>query len=171
MKRFADRYTFAFDVDPQALWRAVSDTDTINRDAGLPPVRYTYEPRPGGNGPVTIAHAQLGPIAVEWEEPPFTWEAPHRVAVERRFRGGGPFARFGSDVRSSRDGGGARIEHSVELDARGALGRLLAPAVLARGRAGAKRAYALAARRARVAPPVRPTRPLVPEIPPASIKA
>ena len=168
MKRFSDRYTFAFDVAPEALWRAVSDTDAVNRDAGFPPVRYSYEPRPDGNGPATIAHAQLGPIAIEWEEPPFTWEAPHRVAVERRFRGG-PFARFSSDVRVVRDGDGARIEHAVELDARAALGTLLAPAVLARGRAGAARAYALAARRARETPPERPTRPVLPALPAASI--
>jgi class 3 adenylate cyclase len=167
VKRFADRYTFAFDVAPEALWRAVSDTDTVNRDAGLPPVRYTYEPRPEGFGPATIAHAQLGPLAIEWEEPPFTWEAPHRVAIERRFRGG-PFVRFGSDVRVVRDGAGARVEHAVELDARATLGALLAPAVMARGRAGAARAYALAARRARETPPARATRPVLPELPAAS---
>ena len=169
MKRFADRYTFAFDIAPEALWRAVSDTDAINRDAGLPPVHYTYEPRPDGNGQTTIAHAQLGPLAIAWEEPPFTWEAPYRVAVERRFRGS-PFARFSSDVRVVADGGGARIEHAVELDARAALGALLAPAVLARGRAGAARAYGLAARRARENPPARPTRPVLPAVPAATIQ-
>jgi class 3 adenylate cyclase len=169
VKRFSDRYSFAFDVAPEALWRAVSDTDAVNRDAGLPALSYTYEARPDGFGPAAIAHAQLGPIAVEWEEPPFTWEAPHRVAIERRFRGG-PFARFGSDVRVLRDGAGARIEHAVELDARSLLGTLLAPVVLARGRAGAARAYARAAERARVAVPARPTRPAVPEVPPASVE-
>ncbi len=147
MRRFADRYTFTFDVPANVLWRTVSDTDAVNRDAGLPPVRYTYEARAGGPA-TTVAHARLGPLALEWEEPPFTWEAPHRVAVERRFRRG-PFARFSSDVRVLPDGDGARIEHAVELDAHGALGALLAPAVLARGRAGAERAYALAAQRAR----------------------
>jgi class 3 adenylate cyclase len=147
VRRFADRYAFAFDVPADVLWQTVSDTDAINRDAGLPPVRYTYEPRAGGPA-TTVAHARLGPLALAWEEPAFTWEAPHRVAVERRFRRG-PFARIASDVRVLADGGGARIEHAVELDAHGALGALLAPAVLARGRAGAERAYALAAQRAR----------------------
>ncbi len=147
MRRFADRYTFAFDVPADALWHTVSDTDAVNRDAGLPPVRYTYEARAGGPA-TTVAHARLGPVALEWEEPPFTWEAPHRVAVERRFRRG-PFARFASDVRVLADGAGARIEHAVELDAHSALGAFLAPVVLARGRAGAQRAYALAAQRAR----------------------
>ncbi|MDB5073516.1 MAG: pknB 21, partial [Candidatus Eremiobacteraeota bacterium] len=116
MKRFADRYTFRFDVAPDALWRAVSDTNAVNRDAGFPAVRYTFEPREGG-GSMLIAHARLGPLAFEWEEPPFTWEAPHRVSVERLFRGG-PFERFFSDVRVVPDGEGARVEHAVELDAR-----------------------------------------------------
>ena len=147
MRRFADRFTFTFDVPPDALWHAVSDTRAIERDAGLPPVRYTCEPAAGG--PATmVAHARFGPLALEWEEPPFTWEAPHRVAAERRFRRG-PFARFASDVRVVADGDGARIELDVELDADGAVGALLAPAMLARFRGGAARAYALAAQRAR----------------------
>jgi uncharacterized protein YndB with AHSA1/START domain len=71
VKRFTDHYSYRFDVAPEALWRAVSDTDAVNRDAGLPPVRYTFEPRPEG-GPVTIAHVRFGPVPIEWEEPPFT---------------------------------------------------------------------------------------------------
>ena len=167
MKRFSDHYTYRFDVPPDALWRAVSDTDAVNRDAGLPAVRYTFEPRPEG-GPAMIAHARAGPLTLEWEEPPFTWEAPFRVSVERRFRGG-PFERFHSDVHVVGDGTGARIEHAVELDARdGLMGSLLAPAVMARGKAGARRAYERAADRARaeVSAPAA-GRASVPEVPAA----
>jgi class 3 adenylate cyclase len=157
VRRFAERCTFAFEVAPAAFWRAVSDTDAVNRDAGLPPVRFTYEPRADGL-PAVVAHGRLGPLPIVWEEPPLMWEAPRRVAVERRFRGG-PFARFFSEMRIEPDGDGARIEHAVELDARGSVGALLAPLVLARGRAGARRAYELAAQRARES---------VLEVPPAS---
>jgi class 3 adenylate cyclase len=168
VKRFADSSAFRFDVAPEALWRAVSDTDAVNRDAGLPAVRYTFEPRKGG-GTATVGHARLGPFALAWEELPFTWEAPHRVSVERRFRGG-PFERFLSAVRVVPDGDGARIEHAVELDARDVLGALLAPALLARGRAGAARAYALAARRAGdIDAAASPSRPVVPELPAAGV--
>ncbi|HTD36946.1 MAG TPA: DUF5939 domain-containing protein [Candidatus Limnocylindrales bacterium] len=168
MKRFTDRYTYAFDVAPEALWRQVSNTDAVNRDAGLPAVRYTFEDRPGG-APATVAHARLGPLAVEWEEPPFIWESPYRVAVERRFRGS-PFARFLSDVRVVPDGSGSRLEHTVELDARGSLGELLAPLVLARGRAGAARAYERAAKRAREeGVPAAPSAGGVPEVADGSI--
>lgn len=168
MKRFADHSTYRFDVAPAALWRAVSDTDAVNRDAGLPPVRYTFEPRLDGS-PATIAHVRVGPLDVEWEEPPFTWEAPYRVAIERIFRGG-PFVRFASEVNVVDDGDGARIEHTVELDARNGLGALLAPAVIARGKAGARRAYDRAAERARAAGPGPAAgRADVPDVPAAGI--
>jgi class 3 adenylate cyclase len=147
VRRFTDRCTFTFDVPADALWHTLAGSGAVDRGAGLPPARYIGEPRPGGPT-TTVARARLGPLALEWEEPPLTWEAPHRVAAERRFRRG-PFARFASDVRVRTDGAGARVEHVVELDAHGALGALLAPAVLARGRANAAHAYALAARRAR----------------------
>jgi class 3 adenylate cyclase len=165
VKRFTDHYTYRFDVAPEALWREVSDTNAVNRDAGLPAVRYTFEPRPEG-GPVTVAHARYGPLAVEWEEPPFTWESPYRVSVERRFRGG-PFLRFNSDVHVVGDGDGARIEHTVELDTRDGLGSLLAPAVMARGKAGARRAYERAADRARLLPAAGPEETGVPDVPAA----
>jgi class 3 adenylate cyclase len=154
VRRFADRSSYTFDVAPDALWRTLSDTETVNREAGLPPLRYAYEAAPGGPAR-TVAHARLGPFALEWEEPAFTWEAPHRIAVERRFRRG-PFARLAGDVRIVADGAGARIEHAIELEANGALGALLGPAVLARVRTGAARAYTLAAQRARDGGPVVP---------------
>ena len=168
MRRFTDTYTFGFDVPPEALWRAVSDTDAVNRDAGLPPVRYTFEPAQGG-GTVALARTRLGPLALSWEEPPFTWEAPQRVAIERRFRGG-PFLRFRSVVRVAADGAGSRITHTVELDAREGLGTLLAPAVLARGRAGAARAYAAAARRAERTAAVPRAQAALPDVAPAGIR-
>jgi class 3 adenylate cyclase len=166
VKRFAEQYEFTFDAPPERLWRAISDTDAINRDAGLPSVHYTYEPEPGGLSRA-VARARLGPLRLVWDEPPFRWEAPHRVAVERRFRGG-PFARFGSDVRVQPAGTGSVVLHTVELDARGALGALLAPLVLARGRRGAGKAYALAGERARADRETVPSRVDLPDVPPAS---
>ena len=70
VKRFADHYTYRFDVAPEALWRAVSDTDAINRDAGLADGRAT----PSSRGPEAVRRRsrtlRFGPLAVEWEEPP-----------------------------------------------------------------------------------------------------
>jgi class 3 adenylate cyclase len=162
VRRFAQTYEFSFDLTPERLWRAISDTDAVNRDAGLPPVQYHYVPRAGGLAKA-VARAALGPLRLVWDEPPFTWEAPHRVAVERLFHGG-PFARFASDLRVEAAGAGSRVVHAVELDARGRLGTLLAPLVLARGRSGAARAYAAAAERARGLPAVPSTLLDVPDL-------
>lgn len=168
MKRFRDRYTFACDVAPERLWRAVSDTDALNRDAGLPPVTYRYEPE-AGTVAATVAEARLGPFRLVWDEPPFAWEAPSRLAVDRRFRGG-PFARLFTEIRIAPHDAGAMLVHEVELETRNALGDLLAPLILARARRGAARAHAAAARRAMMTPPLAPTRLSVPEVPPAGVE-
>jgi class 3 adenylate cyclase len=162
----AARHIYAFDLEPEVLWRAVSDSDAFDRDAGLPSVRYRYEPRESGP-PAAVAQARLGPLAFDWDEPPANWETPLRLAVERRFRRG-PVARFAGEIRLFPDGAGARIEHSVELDVRGAIGSLLAGPLLAYVRAGAERAYRRAERRARSLTPER-ARGWVPEVPPGSI--
>jgi class 3 adenylate cyclase len=146
----AARHIYALDLAPEALWLAVSDTDAFDRDTGLPAARYHYEPRENGP-PAAVAQARLGAIATEWDEAPLAWEAPLRFAVERRFRRG-PVTRFGAEMRIFGDGAGARIEHSVELEARGPVGALLARPLLAYARTKAERAYRLAEKRARALP-------------------
>jgi class 3 adenylate cyclase len=143
----AERHIYAFDLEPEVLWRAVSDSDAFDREAGLPAVRYRYEPRANGP-PGAVAQARFGPIAIDWDEPPLEWEAPLRVAVERRFRRG-PVTRFTGEMRLFPDGAGARIEHSVELEVRGPIGALLARPLLAYVRVNVERAYRRAEKRAR----------------------
>ncbi len=152
MTTYGERYIYAFDLAPEDLWRAVSDGDTFDRDAGLPEARYRYEVR-SGTPPLAVAEARIGPLALEWDEPPLEWEAPLRMAVERRFRRG-PVARYAAQMRFLADGAGSRVEHDVELETRGALGTMLVRPVLAYARAGAERAYRRAERRARGAPEV-----------------
>jgi class 3 adenylate cyclase len=130
-------------VSPERLWPYVSDTDRVNRAAGLPPVTYRIETAADGK-PRTIATAKRGLLRISWEEPPFAWEVPQRLGITRRFIGG-PFALFISDVRLTREPGGTLLEHRIELVPRNAVGRLLAPLVVAMGSRGASRAYAQAA--------------------------
>ena len=61
-------------------------------------------------------------------------------------------ARFSGEMRFFGDGAGARIEHSVELEARGAIGALLARPLLAYARTSVERAYRRAEKRARALP-------------------
>lgn len=129
-------------VSRERLWPYVSDTDRINRAAGLPPVTYRIETAADGK-PRTVATAKRGPLRISWEEPPFTWEVPQRLGITRRFLGG-PFSVFASDVRLTQESGGTFLEHQVELVPRNVVGRLLAPLVVKMGGRGARRAYALA---------------------------
>jgi class 3 adenylate cyclase len=146
-------WRYHFPVSPEALWPYVSDTDRINRAAGLPPVQYRIERDAAGQR--TIATARRGPFAIAWEEPPFTWEVPHKLGITRRFLGG-PFTLFASDVVLVAAADGTDLEHRVELVPRNALGRLLAPLVVELGRRGAQRAYAAAAQASLGATPPRP---------------
>ena len=150
MTTHAERHIYAFDLAPATLWLAVSDTDAFDRESGLPPARYRFEPRENGP-PAAIARARFGPFTTEWDEAPAGWEAPLRLAVERRFRRG-PVARYSAELRIFGDGAGARLEHSVELEARGTIGALLARPLLAVARARVERGYRRAEKRARASP-------------------
>ena len=141
------QWRLQFPLTREELWPFVGDTDFINRHAGLPPVAFRYEPQAGG-GSRSIATVKLGPLTIAWEEPPFVWERPNRVAVTRRFQGG-PFAEFSSDVRLIDGPGGTTVvTHAVVLEPRGALGRALLPTVMWAAERGARNAYAQAAQAA-----------------------
>lgn len=150
-------WRYWFPISRERFWPYASDTDRINRAAGLPPVTYRPEPTAAGP-PLIIATARQGPLRVVWVEQPFTWEVPARLAIAREFREG-PFARLTVDVRFSEENGGTRVEHSVEITPKNALGALLLPLVMANGAKGTKRAYEAAFAAAQVAgtpPPVSP---------------
>lgn|GEM_PF-6336146 len=132
MKSFEERSTFASAAAPDAVWRELCASGAIERDGAFPDVRYEREERADAPA-VDVGRATLGPLAIEWEEPPWSWEAPRRVTVVRRFRRG-PFARYVRDVVVVPDGGGSRIERTVTLEARDGFGAMLAPFVLARER-------------------------------------
>ncbi|MBV8354457.1 MAG: hypothetical protein JO101_03995, partial [Candidatus Eremiobacteraeota bacterium] len=91
------RWSWWFPQTPEALWPYVSDTDRLNRDAGLPPVTYRYEPLPGG-GSRTIATAAAGPLRVRWIEEPWDWSENEYHRVVRRYLGG-PLETFSSEMR------------------------------------------------------------------------
>ncbi|MBV8245545.1 MAG: adenylate/guanylate cyclase domain-containing protein [Candidatus Eremiobacteraeota bacterium] len=137
------RWRWWFPVGRDALWPLVSDTDWVNRHAGLPPVSYAYEPVAGG-GSRTRASFHLGPLRIEWEEPPFEWSAPEYYGIERRYRSG-PLARFRSRTALREENGGTAIDVELELTPRGAFGPIVIPLVAWYGKRGAARAFRAAA--------------------------
>ena len=123
---------------PAQLWPRISDTDWINKRAGLPPVRYHYDPLPAG-GSRTTATIALGPFKIRWFEPPWDWVEGVSYQVVRTYLGG-PLRSFTSATRLIPERDGTTIEMTVDLIGRNLLGRLLLPLVAAFGHAGAARA-------------------------------
>ncbi|HZO94531.1 MAG TPA: DUF5939 domain-containing protein [Candidatus Baltobacteraceae bacterium] len=152
MKTFEERSSFASAATPDAVWRALCASGAFERDGSFPDA--AYEKSSAGDD-ILVGRASLGPLPVEWEEPAWSWDPPHRFSLERRFRSG-PFARYASETTIAPEGDGARIDQAVELEASGALGTLIAPLVLMRRRAVASAAIAEAvalAERGDAAPP------------------
>ncbi len=60
-------------VSPERLWPCVSDTDRVNRLAGLPSVTYRTVPLEGGGSRVNAEIRLPGLIPLRYREHPFEW--------------------------------------------------------------------------------------------------
>lgn len=117
-------------VAPEALWPYLSDTDSLNRALGLPPVRYSPTNHEGE--PVLLARARQGPFELEWLEYPFEWSYARRYAVRRVFRMG-PFTTVSAGVElNPGERGGTEIEAFAAIEFSSPAGWLAAQTVVAR---------------------------------------
>ena len=138
-------WEYEFPVAREALWRYVADTDWVNRHANLPPIGVRMEPLPDG-GVRRIASIHYGPIlAAEWEERPTLWRAPVVFEVERRYTRG-PLRLFANRTELVEVDRGTRIVVDVDLQASTVFTRPLLRFIAAQGKAGADKAFALAAK-------------------------
>jgi class 3 adenylate cyclase len=137
-------WTWEFPVSRARLWRYLGDTDWVNEHAGLPRISARYEPRPEG-GTRRIASFRRGPFTVEWEERPTIWQAPEFHEIDRRYSRG-PLHSFRSRVSMDEPAPDrTRVRMDVDLSAASPLYEPLLPLIAAQGRAGANRAFTLAA--------------------------
>jgi len=112
-----------FDHPPEAVWRVLADTARFNEAAGFP--KHAIEERPNPDGTVTyIGRAKLGPFALEWEDVPVDWVAPHRF-VHRRLLRRGPLRELTAKLELVSHNGGTRAHYTMIAEPRGLLGRLL----------------------------------------------
>jgi class 3 adenylate cyclase len=139
------RYEFAWDLEapPPALWPHVSNTERLNRAAGLSPVRFTDRAEEGGGARRVRRRGEFrkAGLAVAWEEHPFEWIEARRLGVLREYTQG-PFKWLTSVVELTPAGAGTRLTHRVEVEPRGLLGRTVAAVEIgARARRSLERVY------------------------------
>jgi adenylate cyclase len=78
--------SFVARSSPDALWDVITDTEVLNRAAGLG--RITVAPLDGESAARFLVRTKLGGFNVEYEEFPFEWVKPKRFSVRRRMRNG-----------------------------------------------------------------------------------
>lgn len=140
-KIFAVDWSWDLRARPEQLWPYVSNSQRINRAAGIPSVAYERVIDPD-KGVRLFGSFRLAGLAIRWEEHPFEWIEGQRTSILREFTQG-PFAWFLSTVTLiPRPEGGTRLIHSVRIAPKGLVGRLVAAReVSAKGRKNLDRIY------------------------------
>ncbi|HET6896272.1 MAG TPA: adenylate/guanylate cyclase domain-containing protein [Candidatus Baltobacteraceae bacterium] len=147
----ARTWTWEFPASRERLWTYLGDTDWVNEHAGLPRITARYEPLPEG-GTRRMASFRRWPFTVEWEERPTSWQAPEFHEVDRHYTRG-PLRRFRSRTSlDARTPERTRVRMDIDLDAASPLFEPLLPFIAAQGKAGAARAFSLAAKLAAQTP-------------------
>ncbi len=96
------------------LWAIVSDTDRVNREAGLAPMALS--PASGRGAVRFVAETVIGPFRVAFDELPFEWTAPERLVIRRRMtRGPARMLVVRFDVTARGTGSRATTRIEVEL--------------------------------------------------------
>lgn len=139
------RLEYVFDVEREALWRYVADTDWINRHSGLPPITARVETQADGS---TKRYARFwrGPFTNEWEELPTLWRAPEFYEIERRYTRGVPRRFVNRTSLESLGPARTKVVSEIEVEPRNLFASAVLPLVMMRGKIGADRAFALAAK-------------------------
>ena len=87
-----------FDAPPSRVWPLVSDTDRVDRLAGLPSATYVHGGEPGRDHVMSVRQTFYGMMSMAYVEDPYEWIEDDRYSVERRFEKG-PVTRFRYGVR------------------------------------------------------------------------
>jgi serine/threonine protein kinase/class 3 adenylate cyclase len=118
-------WSWELDAPPQQLWPYVSNTERLNRAAGVPAVQFTTRPEPGRRVRRFGRFRKAG-LTAAWEEHPFEWVEGRRFGVLRAYHEG-PFKWIVATVElEPRLGGGTRLSARVRIEPHGLLGRTAA---------------------------------------------
>ena len=111
------------------LWPLVSDTERLNRDAGLPPLVPPGKESYVGPGR-KLAFRVFG-LTIHWMEEPSQWSAPHGFSVLRRYINGPMLEMLMSLRLTDISGGGTRLQFQTTIHPRSFLWSLLLAPVFA----------------------------------------
>ncbi len=140
-KIFEEVFEWDLQGSAEALWPYVSNTDRINCAVGVPSVVYQTRRDDRGRlrkyGEFRMAGLQIG-----WEEHPFESVEGQRLGILREFDKG-PFEWFLSIVElMPQSAGGTKLRHTVRINPRGLVGRLVATMeVTVKGKRALDRVY------------------------------
>ncbi len=121
----AFQFAWRMESSPDKLWPFVSNTDRVNRAAGMAPVEYTAQY--SDNKPTSyLAESRAAGLNIAWAEEPFEWIAGKRFAVLRRFVKG-PIEWYVSDLRlNPLPGSGTELTQTITVCPRNIFGRMVA---------------------------------------------
>jgi len=124
-KLFTAEYSWTLASTPEQLWPYVSDTDRLNRAAGLPPAEFRTEVNEQGESK-RVGVMRLGGMTITWQEHPFEWIENQRLSILREFDKG-PFVWLASEVKLTRTAtGGTELQHDIRICPRNSVGGVLA---------------------------------------------
>ena len=119
---FSWDYEFAHPVAD--VWEIVTNTDRLNRAAGLAPIEYTQTPRPYGG---TVRHGSVKELGfrLRWLEHDYEWVMHQHFCNEREYSVG-PIKRLLSDWRFTPTPNGCKVTHSIGVVPGSPVGALIA---------------------------------------------
>ncbi|MEZ4340322.1 MAG: protein kinase [Sandaracinaceae bacterium] len=132
-------FVWSLRATPEELWPHVSNTDRLNRAAGLDDVEWSHGESEGY--PTLQGRFRAAGMELRWKENPFEWVAPSRLGVVREYTAG-PFEWLRSTVELTPTRSGTDLRHRIEMLPRGVLGRAAATVEVGlRLRRGLERVY------------------------------
>ncbi len=105
----------------EAVWRILADTDRLNREMGLPLIRFDFRPGMAG-GTEAWATVRYAGLTLRYREHPFEWLRPSYYHVRRTFLGG-PIREIWGGTELEPDGDGTRVKVFAEVVPAGAFGK------------------------------------------------
>ncbi|MCZ7643752.1 MAG: adenylate/guanylate cyclase domain-containing protein [Planctomycetota bacterium] len=116
---------FTVPARPEAIWKLIANTDSLNREIGLPSVAYAVQQASEGRTRI-LARASAFGQELEWVEHPFEWTAPQEYVVQREFNKG-PFHSVRAGVRlapDEKEPGKTRVLVYADVEPRGFIGKM-----------------------------------------------